>query len=152
MPNCAKRSVRRASFGEGNAPEGSNSRTSPAICVSYSEASNWVILSMPHFDASRLSHRDWMSLPSGVTTPMPVTTTRRSVQFVAIKTKWGSLSCPQPAAPGKTCCPLLPLGIFDILYHIAHGLQLFGFFIRNLLAKFLFQGHHELHGVERVGA
>src|SRR5438093_4611683 len=73
--NCAKRSVRRASFRSRNF-SGSNPFTSPAIFVSSALASKVVIGPMPERPARRACHVVGVSLPTGVIMPMPVTTTR----------------------------------------------------------------------------
>ncbi len=53
------------------------SLTSPAICARYCEASNFVMRVMPERPATRLVHAVATSLPTGLMTPSPVTTTRR---------------------------------------------------------------------------
>ena len=83
--NCAKRSVRRISLGDGSAGRGSKSFTSAAIWQSNCDASKRVILAMPHWPAIRLAQKASTWWPSGVTAPRPVMTTRRSVQLLAIK-------------------------------------------------------------------
>ncbi len=80
---------------------GSKFFTSPAIFVSNAVASNAVMWSMPHWPAIKFFQKVSRSWPSGVTTPRPVTTTRRSVRLFAIKIKRGSPSCVQPSCPEK---------------------------------------------------
>ena len=46
---------------------------------------------------------------------------------------------------------LLLLDVLDVLDDIAHALKLFRLFVGNFMAKFLFQRHHELDCVQRVG-
>ncbi len=77
--------MRLSSFGEGKAAPGLKSLISAAIWQSKPDASNDVILSMPHPPASRLAQNVSICWPSGVTTPSPVTTTLRSIQLLAIK-------------------------------------------------------------------
>ena len=76
MPNCANRSVRRTSFGEGNASVASKPRTSPAIVHEYPSVSNALILLIPHSPAVILRQKESIPWPTGETTPMPVTTIR----------------------------------------------------------------------------
>src|SRR3954470_5479468 len=40
----------------------------------------------------------------------------------------------------------------SVVDRLLNGGDLLGFFIRNFHAEFVFEGHHELNGVERVGA
>jgi hypothetical protein len=42
--------------------------------------------------------------------------------------------------------------LFEKLNRVAYGQDGFGGIVRNLTAEFLFEGHHELDGVETVGA
>src|SRR5262245_51543002 len=108
---------------------------------------------MPHLPATRLVQSVSMLLPRGETTPSPVMTTRRSVQLTAIKNRKGQRN---PALAGrlprKSPRALLGPGILDVFDHIAHALKLFGFLVRDLVAKFFFQGHDQLNGVEGVSA
>src|ERR1043166_825841 len=149
-PNWVNRSARRASLGEGNELAPLKSFTSAAIWVSNNEASNWVIRSTPHLLASRLVQRVWMSLPKGLTTPRPVTTTLRFVQLPAIKIKGQPGLTSAEAAPESSNFLLGP-NFFDILNHISDTLQLFRFFIGDFVPKFLFQSHYQLDRVQRVG-
>jgi hypothetical protein len=41
---------------------------------------------------------------------------------------------------------------FDVFDDVADALELFGLFIRHFDAEFFFQRHHELDGVEGIGA
>src|SRR5437870_5665655 len=66
---------------------GSKSRTSPATRAGRAEASKRVIGPMPERPATRLSQFASMPMPSGVTRPRPVTTTRRRVPFGAFKAR-----------------------------------------------------------------
>src|SRR5438552_3965146 len=66
---------------------GSKSRTSPATRAGRAEASKRVIGPMPERPATRLSQFASMPVPSGVTRPSPVTTTRRRVPFGALKAR-----------------------------------------------------------------
>ena len=49
--------------------------TSAATLALWSAVSKWVMGPMPHLPAFRLSQKEGTSLPTGVTQPMPVTTT-----------------------------------------------------------------------------
>src|SRR5688572_25130917 len=46
---------------------------------------------------------------------------------------------------------LLRCLLFDVLHHVADGLQLLCVFVRNLDVELLFERHHEFNSVERVG-
>ena len=73
---CAKRSIRRACL-NGMYSVASKSFTSQAKWTVNRLESNWVISPAPERPASRPSHVDSTSLPSGVTAPRPVITTLR---------------------------------------------------------------------------
>ena len=53
------------------------SLTSPASFASYGLASKWVISASPDWPRIRFDQAVSLSLPTGLTTPTPVTTTRR---------------------------------------------------------------------------
>src|SRR5919106_6029426 len=74
--SCEKRSILRACFRSIHVV-GSKSDASHAKRTLYSLASKWVIGPAPDSPATRFSHVDSGSLPSGVTIPTPVTATRR---------------------------------------------------------------------------
>ena len=74
-PNCVNRSIRRASL-RSRTSLGSKSLTSHAKCVLNKEASNLVIGPAPDLPASRFFQVSSAELPSGVSAPKPVTTTR----------------------------------------------------------------------------
>src|SRR5712675_1595508 len=95
------------------------------------DASNLVIVLtplQPAFSACQLAS---VPIPSDDTRPMPVTTTRRVLVM--------SL--------------LFGLGVrLDVLDGFLHARDLLGILVRNLDAELFLERHHELHGVERVGA
>src|SRR5436189_5694545 len=41
---------------------------------------------------------------------------------------------------------------FDVVDHVADGLQFFSIFVRHFYGKFLFERHHQFHDIERIGA
>src|SRR5438876_8525493 len=41
---------------------------------------------------------------------------------------------------------------FDVVDHVADGLQFFSIFVRHFDGKFLFERHHQFHDIERIGA
>src|SRR3982751_4663790 len=113
------------------------------------------------------------SAPSGVTSPNPVTTTRRMAFSVLLaldlylKTKRppapvetlgrgadsifvGALSGPgiaRTATPARSALVLVDEGD-----RVLHGRDLLGGIIRNLDFKLFLEGHHQLDDVEAVGA
>src|SRR5882672_1259542 len=125
-----KMSIFLTSFFSMNA-SGSKPLTSPAIRVANCDASNLVIVLtplQPAFSACQLAS---VPIPSDDTRPMPVTTTRRVLVM--------SL--------------LFGLGVrLDVLDSFLHARDLLGILVRNLDAELFLERHHELHGVERVGA
>ncbi len=76
-PKCMLVSLRRTAFGSIHSAA-LKLRTSPAAFASYRETSNFVISTRPELPRIRLSHAVCTSLPTGLTTPRPVTATRRS--------------------------------------------------------------------------
>src|SRR5205823_10198821 len=78
------RSLRRISL-RGITASASKSRTSPPILASTREGSKSVMRRIPLRPAFMHSQVVRASLPSGVTAPMPVTTTRRSPRSAALR-------------------------------------------------------------------
>src|SRR5436190_21610922 len=94
---------------------------------------------MPLLPARIASQFACVPMPSGDTSPTPVTTTRL-------------LNRP-PTLPGLKTRLLLPLGVrLDVLDGFLHARDLLGVLVRNLDPELFLEGHHELDGVERVGA
>src|SRR5579864_1634867 len=110
---------------------GSKPRTSPAMRAANCAASKCVIAPMPLRPDVRAPQLDSVPMPSGDTSPMPVTTTRRRLAM------W----------------LLFGFGVrLDVLDRFFHTRDLFSVFVRDFDPEFLFEGHDELDGVERVGA
>src|SRR5215813_1454319 len=109
---------------------GSKPLTSPAIRVANCDASNLVIVPMPLRPEPSAAQLASVPMPSDDTRPIPVTTTRRvlvmSLLFLAVR--------------------------LDVLHGFLHARDLLGVLVGNLDAELFFERHHELHGVERVGA
>src|SRR5579871_1964647 len=112
--------------------------TSPAICDANGAASKREMRVIPGLAATMLDHASSSVLPTGLTMPSPVTTTRRRVKSGTSKLN----------VRGSR---LLAVG-HDEIDRLLHGGDLLRFFVGNLGLEFLFQRHHELHGVERIGA
>src|SRR5271166_2241405 len=112
--------------------KGSKFRTSAAIWQAKAEASNPVMRSTPLLPASRACHTALVVLPTEQIRPMPVMTTRLAESLAKL------LAC---------------LRVFaDVVDGIRHGANLLRVFVGNFDIEGLFKGHHELDGVERVGA
>src|SRR5258705_4688096 len=110
---------------------GSKFFTSPAMRVANWVVSNLVIGAMPLWPALIPAQFASVPIPSDDTSPMPVTTTRRLLVM--------SL--------------LLGLGVrLDIFDGFLHASNLLGILVRNFDAELFLERHHELDGVERVGA
>src|SRR6266853_2070924 len=112
--------------------KGSKLRTSPAIWQAKAEASNWVMRSIPLLPASRACHTESVVLPTEQIRPMPVMTTRLSRLLAKL------LACPRVLA--------------DVFDGIRHGANLLRILVGDFDIEGLFEGHHELDGVERIGA
>src|SRR5687768_10032490 len=107
---------------------GSKFFTSPANRVENAAASKRVIGPMPLVPAQSASQFACVPIPTGDTRPTPVTTTRLFT--------W-----------------LLLLGVgLDVVDGFLDARDLLRFLVRNLDAELLLECHHELDGVERVGA
>src|SRR5215216_5569707 len=99
--------------------------TSPANLQAKLLASNCVMRSMPDLPASRLDQDSATVLPTGLTHPRPVTTTRRRLMLVS----------------GL----LVGVGVVD---SVLHRRDLLGVFVRDLDAELVFERHHQFHRVE----
>src|SRR6478672_1596872 len=111
---------------------GSNPLTSPAMREENSAASKCVIGPMPLRPAHSASQLAAVPMPSGDTRPTPVTTTR--------------------LLTGPPCDSSLFLAVrLDVLDRFLDAGNLLRVLVRDLDAELLFEGHHQLHRVERVG-
>src|SRR3954468_17005924 len=120
---------------------GSKPWTSPAIRVANRAASNLVIARTPLCPARSAVQLSSVPIPSDDTRPMPVTTTRRLLTMLLCGSSLGR--------PGSL---LLRLGVgFDVLDRFFHARDLLGVLVGNFNPEFLFESHHELDRVERVG-
>src|SRR6476660_332081 len=110
---------------------GSKSLTSPAIWASYPVGSNLVIRPIPDWPAQIAFQVLSTPVPSGVTSPKPVTTMRLFPRsFIDASRK---------------------LGFFlDVIESFAHRENLFGVLIWNLDAEFFFERHDKLNSIQRV--
>src|SRR6202012_820520 len=128
-----KSSMRLCSFGSThwsglNVPPAPSPRgTWHAILVGRSSTLNLVMAPAPDLPAKRPAQLSSTPQASGVTRPNPVTTTRR------IRPRSG-------------------VGFVDILDRVADRHNGFRRVVRNFDAEFLFKRHHQLDGVEAVGA
>src|SRR5208337_2221447 len=111
---------------------GSKLRTSAAIWQANAEASNPVMRSTPLLPASRACHTVSVVLPNPQIRPMPVMTTRL------------------PAALAKLLACLRVLA--DVLDGIRHSANLLRILVGDFDIEGLFEGHHQLDRVERIGA
>src|SRR5713101_2586192 len=81
-------------------------------------------------------------IPSGVTRPMPVTTTRF---MLVCRVRWDrALPLPVPSAAAS----LVP---FDEAHGVLDGDDLLGGVVGNLAPELFLESHHELDGVEAIG-
>src|SRR5690606_8283979 len=89
----------------------------------------------PLFPASSAFQVEGTSFPTGDTMPSPVTTTRRS-------------TCRLPLRPGSAALAVL-LHVRD---RVSDGPHLLGVLVGDVDPELLLERHHELDGVEGVGA
>src|SRR5688500_2486459 len=94
----------------------------------------------PLFEARILAQVASTPHPSGVTAPIPVTTTRRSSINRAVPGSEGA------GWPGSAD------GLGEVAYRIAEGLDRLGCVIGDFDREFFFERHHQLDLVERVSA
>src|SRR5437867_1824814 len=127
-----KVSIRRMSFLSRYCP-GSNPRTSPAMRHAKSAASNREIGPMPLRPSSSAPHVSRVPTPQGVTSPMPVTTTLR---FTARLLPGSSLRLEM---------------LVDVPDGVGHGGDLLRVLVADLEVELLFESHHQLDCVQRVG-
>src|SRR5919112_3442259 len=104
---------------------GSNPFTSQAKRTESFWGSNFVIGAAPGVPASSALQVDSTSVPTGVTSPRPVTTTR--------------------------CVKLFPYLFMEVRHGIADGSELFRLLVRDINVELFFEGHHELDSIEAVG-
>src|SRR6185312_4340648 len=143
---------------------GSKFRTSPAIRVGKVLASKCVTGPMPLLPARMLPHAVATSLPTGDTSPSPVTTTRRfeSGLFIRVFAWLKNESCAEgrsflcnrskrPGKPPRMRASGLDVRL-DVIHRLLHGGDLLGLLVRDLGLELLLEGHDQLHGIERIGA
>src|SRR6516165_8190271 len=126
-------SMRRASF-DGMYSATSKSRTWPPKRAGKAETSKRVTGPMPLSPRRMASHAETTVLPTGDTTPRPVTTTRRLLMLPA-----GT-----PVGSG------LAATLVDVVDGLMDCGDLLGVLVGDLDFEFLFQGHYELDRVERI--
>src|SRR5438477_2477920 len=116
---------------------GSKCFTSPAILVANCDESNFVIDPMPLQPAQSACQLASVPIPIDDTRPMPVTTTR--LLGIRLYSRPHALFF------------RLRVGL-DVLDRFLHAGNLLGILIGNLDPELLLEGHHELDGVEGIGA
>src|SRR5574342_321229 len=105
----------------GSKPFTSHAKRTDSLC-----GSNLVMGAAPGVPASSACQVDSTSVPTGVTSPMPVTTTR--------------------------CGKLLPDLLVEVVHGVADGAELLGILVRDIDVEFLLERHDELDGVQAVRA
>src|ERR1700693_2234716 len=141
-------------------PEPSPRGTCAAILQGRSETSKFSIRRVPLLPSSRRAQVRSAPLPSGVTMPMPVTTTRR------IRSSERRSQAPSPGRvwpggqesskyqgrwrAGNACASSRLL--FEKLDGVADGEDGLGGVVRNLATELFLESHDQFDGVEAVGA
>src|SRR5258708_25502908 len=85
--------------------------------------------------------------PTGVTSPMPVMTTR---SMTRICENFGLAA--RPEGPTDAALPLLLSVLLDVVDRVLHGPDLLGVLVGDVDFERLFEREHELDQTERVGA
>src|SRR5580704_9448593 len=127
-----KSSMRRASLTEMYSAT-SKPCTWPPKRTGKLETSKRVTGPMPLCPRKMASHADWTVLPTGDTTPRPVTTTRR------LLTRFPSALPVQFSGLAAT--------LVDVVDRLVDGSDLFGVLVGNFDFEFLFQSHDQLDRV-----
>src|SRR4051812_2446528 len=112
--------------------------TSPAIWQAKPEASKREILPMPDRPARMSPQPSSTLLPTGLTRPSPVTTTRRRVIAAA----------PKLQGMRKSGSSRL-LVLYCVVDRQLHGGDLLCFLVGNLDTELVLEGHHQFDRVER---
>src|SRR5262249_32463902 len=121
-----------------------------------SETSKWSIFLAPLSPLSRRAQVGSTPQPSGVSIPNPVTTTRLIAGSernylrccVAHNSK---AQCGEAIEQRRGACSAFSV-LFEKFDCVTDGQDSLGSIIGDFAAEFLFEGHHELDGVEAVGA
>src|SRR6266540_362809 len=155
------RSLRRTSLRSMNCAA-SNPFTSPAMRVGYVEASNSVIGPIPLLPATSADQDSSTPIPTGETSPRPVTTTRRLLIGSPLRgtdIRGGEAPRPRPRTAratrprtrGPGALRLLLVGR-DVRHRVLDGLDVLRLLVRDLDLELLLHRHHELDDVEGVRA
>src|SRR3954469_18622727 len=116
-----------------------------AILQARSETSNPATFAAPLSPATSRRHVGSTPQPSGVTMPRPVITTRRiSPPAWTTPRRPGPRARPASRASGSV--------LLEELDRVADRHDRLGGIVRDLDVELLLERHHELHGVEAVGA
>src|SRR5574342_865370 len=148
--NWMKRSFRRASFFSMKR-SGSKPFTSPAMRVGKVEASKRVMGPMPLRPATIAFQDSSTPIPTGLSRPSPVITTRRCDMLPPpLRSSARTPRGPAPRQP-RPAPPLLLVGV-DVVDGVLDGLDVLGLLVGDLDLELLLHGHHQLDDVQRVGA
>src|SRR6185369_11866119 len=121
----------------------------------WSLASNFVIVPAPLLEARMFFQLVSTSPPSGVTSPRPVTTTRRISQLRPSK-QTASRSVREAVRAafrrfgGRSAGPDSALVLVDIVDRVAHGRDLLRGVVRYFDSKLFLESHDQLDDVEAV--
>src|SRR5437867_2924966 len=118
--------------------KGSKFFTSLAMRTGKAEISKRVMDPTPERPASRFDHTSSLVLPEPQIKPMPVITTRRFNPYLQGVRKL--------AAHG-----LLRMLLY-VIDRVTHALNFLCVFVRDLDVELFLEPHHQLNGIERVGA
>src|SRR5688572_4410332 len=132
--------------------------TSQAMRHFWSLASKCVIGPAPLLPARIFFQVVSTSAPKGVTSPRPVTTTRRMISLhgklqkqTASLQAAGSRSCRRRFSQRRQMADPLALVLLDIVDRVLDGADLLGRVVGNFDTEFLFERHDQLDDVEAVG-
>src|SRR5262249_36533596 len=120
---------------------------------------------MPLTPARMFFHAVETSLPTGLMMPMPVTTTRRLLMLfgsTVLRESASDTTCertpktqaaPRRRSRGNSNEEKSGFDVrLDVVDRLLHGRDLLGFLVRDLALEFFLERHHQLDGIQRVGA
>src|SRR5436190_12373510 len=157
IANCAaaiaywmKTSIFLTSFFSMNV-SGSKPRTSPAMRVANSEASNLVMVATPLTPSVNAVQFASVPMPNEDTNPIPVTTTRRFAIILRFRGPFPGQGTRGPLPGGSGSLLALRVRV-DVLDRFLDTGDLLGVLVRDLDPELFLERHDQLHRVERVGA
>src|SRR5512139_1908684 len=122
------------------------------MCTGKALVSSFLSVAMPLRPLRIPSQTDATELPSGETMPSPVTTTLRFVKLRPLGLGGLGMRCDRPPWRCRIERSGLAAALVDVVDRLLDGGDLLGVLVRDLRLELFLERHHELDGIERVGA